>query len=146
MAGAYENGHSENFKTDCRGWSARFSTKINPTAYNHTISILRHILEIAVEVGARYDNPCSLGRLPVRPKQLRLPESGDSTILLRVLKVREGDFPTLCRFGSLSCVWRIYKSEAANVTWEDVDFQRGEITVRGDKDTGTKNSEVRRVP
>jgi integrase len=32
------------------------------------------------------------------------------------------------------------------VTWEDVDWQRQEIIVRGDPETGTKNSEIRRVP
>jgi integrase len=38
------------------------------------------------------------------------------------------------------------KSEASNVTWGDIDLDRGFITVRGDTKTGTKNSEVRRVP
>ena len=36
--------------------------------------------------------------------------------------------------------------EAKNVTWGDCDFQRGEIIVRGDPETGTKNREVRAVP
>src|SRR5439155_25656008 len=30
--------------------------------------------------------------------------------------------------------------------WRDVDFEAGEIVVRGDSQTGTKNWEVRRVP
>jgi integrase len=38
------------------------------------------------------------------------------------------------------------KTEAKFVTWADVDIQRGEITVRGHPETGTKNDEVRRVP
>ena len=38
------------------------------------------------------------------------------------------------------------KSEAANVTWGDCDFGRGEVIVRGDPETGTKNGEIRRVP
>jgi hypothetical protein len=32
------------------------------------------------------------------------------------------------------------------VTWADCDFDRGEIVVRGNPETGTKNSEIRRVP
>jgi integrase len=32
------------------------------------------------------------------------------------------------------------------VTWKDIDWQRKEIIVRGSPDTGTKNSEIRRVP
>ena len=38
------------------------------------------------------------------------------------------------------------KSEAANITWGDCDFQKGEILVRGHAETGTKNWTVRRVP
>src|SRR5208282_3758983 len=38
------------------------------------------------------------------------------------------------------------KSEAANVTWGDCDFDKKEIIVRGDPKTGTKNWTIRRVP
>jgi len=37
-------------------------------------------------------------------------------------------------------------SEAGEITWRDVDFANGEIVVRGDAETGTKNWELRRVP
>ena len=37
-------------------------------------------------------------------------------------------------------------SEAREIAWRDVDFDDGEIVVRGDADTGTKNWELRRVP
>jgi integrase len=37
-------------------------------------------------------------------------------------------------------------SEAEWVTWGDVDWQRKEIIVRGSPETGTKNSEMRRIP
>jgi integrase len=38
------------------------------------------------------------------------------------------------------------KSEAGHITWRDVDFDAGEIVVRGDPEVGTKNWELRRVP
>jgi integrase len=38
------------------------------------------------------------------------------------------------------------KGEAAQITWQDVDFDAGEIDVRGDPETATKNWTVRRVP
>jgi integrase len=38
------------------------------------------------------------------------------------------------------------KSEAANITWADCDFEKREIVVRGDPETGTKNWSIRRVP
>ena len=37
-------------------------------------------------------------------------------------------------------------SEAAWVTWSDVDWNRRELVVRGDPTSGTKNSEIRRLP
>jgi integrase len=38
------------------------------------------------------------------------------------------------------------KGEAGQIAWRDVDFGAGEIVVRGDPETGTKNWELRRVP
>jgi integrase len=38
------------------------------------------------------------------------------------------------------------KSEANALEWRDTDFDSGEIVVRGDAKTGTKNWELRRVP
>ena len=38
------------------------------------------------------------------------------------------------------------KGEAAHLEWKDLDFAAGEIVVRGDPETGTKNWEVRRAP
>ena len=44
-------------KTDCLNWAARFGADASPTAFNHTISVLRNVIEIGIETGARYDNP-----------------------------------------------------------------------------------------
>ena len=38
------------------------------------------------------------------------------------------------------------KGEAGQITWRDLDFEAGEIVVRGDLETATKNWTVRRVP
>ena len=38
------------------------------------------------------------------------------------------------------------KGEAGEMRWRDLDFAAGEIVVRGDSETGTKNWTVRRVP
>lgn len=63
-------------KTDCLNWAAKFGLKASPTAFNHTVSVLRHVLEIGVETGVRYDNPGRfLKRVSESPKKLKLPET-----------------------------------------------------------------------
>jgi integrase len=38
------------------------------------------------------------------------------------------------------------KGEAHQIEWRDLDFEKGEIVIRGDPETATKNWSVRRVP
>jgi integrase len=135
-------------KTDCREWARGFRKMASPTRYNNTIAGLRHVFEVAIETGIIYGNPAGkLERVPVRQRQLTLPTreqflqlveavekagawcSRDCADLLRGLAF------TGCRTG-----------EAAQIEWRDLDFQAGEIVVRGDPETGTKNWSVRRVP
>lgn len=135
-------------KTDCLNWAARFGANASPSAFNHTISILRILLEIGVEVGARYDNPARfIKRARERSKPLRLPEPDQFDRF--VAEIEHGgsrhsqpcaDLVRFLAFGGFR------KSEAANITWGDCDFEKREITVRGDPETGTKNWSIRRVP
>jgi integrase len=88
-----------------------------------------------------YASPAEkLERLRVRPKQLTLP-SGDQFLQLVDAVKRAGawcsrdcadflrglTFPG-CRNG-----------EANHLTWRDGDFDSGELVVRGDRETATKN-------
>ncbi len=41
-------------KSDCLNWAARFGKDRSATAFNHTVGILKGILEIGVEAGVRY--------------------------------------------------------------------------------------------
>ena len=52
----------------------------------------------------------------------------------------------MCRSGPIHGLRGFRKTEAANVTWSDCDFIRNKIIVKGDPETGTKNSEIREVP
>lgn len=95
-----------------------------------------------------YSNPAlALKRKPVRPKQLELPsraqfaafipemQAGNSRDSRNCADLAQGLAFTGCRI-----------SEAAQVEWRDLDFAAGEVTVKGDPEEGTKNSEIRRVP
>ena len=136
-------------KTDCKEWARAFRKIASPTRYNNALAGLRHVFEVAKDVGVIYRNPAEkLERLPVRAKQLTLP-SGDQFLQLVDAVEHAGawcsrdcaDFLRGLAFTGCR------KGEACQITWRDVDFGAGEIVVRGDAETGTKNwGELRRVP
>jgi integrase len=133
-------------ETNVKEWAKTF--KASPTAYNHTISILRHVLAIGVEVGARYDNPATcLKRVRERPKVLSLPSVKEFNSFVESIRNSGSGHSKPCAnlvqflaFGG----FRI--SEAKNITWGDVDFDKGHVRVLGDEEHGTKNGEFRFVP
>ena len=135
-------------KTDCLNWAARFSKNSSATAFNHTIGILRRILEVGVDADACYDNPARfIKRRSETSKKPELPEIDPFDAF--VTEIERGgardsrNCAALVRFLAYG---GFRKTEAANITWADCDFVRGKIVVRGDPETGTKNSEIREVP
>jgi integrase len=135
-------------KTDCKEWARTFRKVASPTRYNNTLAGLRHVFELAKDAGIIYNNSAErLERVPVRAKQLTLP-SGDQFLRLVDAVEKAGawcsrdcaDFVRGLAFTGCR------KGEANQITWRDVDFNAGEIVVRGDPETATKNWTVRRVP
>jgi integrase len=133
---------------DCEKWAEAFSEKYSPNAYNHTLSILRHVIEIAVKQAVRYENPArELKRMREKPKRLTLPEFSQFDDFVKTIADGGSGWSEPCadlvRFLAYG---GFRKMEAAFITWVDVDFTRGKIIVRGDPHTATKNGEVREVP
>ena len=133
---------------DCEAWADKFSRVTSGSAFNHTISILRQVIQIGVEAGTRHDNPAlSLGRVSEKPKKLQLPTCDQfERFVVEVENSGSGwskPCANLIRFLAFS---GLRKSEAANVTWQDVDFDGGKIVVWGDPEGRTKNGEFRSVP
>lgn len=132
----------------CQEWAGGMKEKSGASTFNNTVGTMRLILDVAVKSGARYTNPVSgIGRKPVRAKKPALPSQEQfHAILAEVRRVPYGpglasaDLIEFLAYGG----FRI--SESAKVTWQDCDFERGEIFVRGDDADATKNGEVRRVP
>ena len=54
--------------------------------------------------------------------------------------------PHCAEFAAGFRIHRLPRGESREISWRDVDFDAGEIVVRGDATTGTKNWELRRVP
>jgi integrase len=140
---------SEITATQCIAWTSKNAAKWSSSSHNHTIGLLRKVLEIAVESGARYDNPAlSAKRVRERTtKQIQLPEFSQFGQLVETIctggsgfSKPAADLVEFLAYGGFR------KSEARHVTWEHCDFKRGEIVITGDPVTGTKNSLTRRVP
>ena len=135
-------------ESDCKGWSLRFGNDYSPSRYNSALGILKGIFLIGVEAGSLYRNPAvGLKRARVRLKTLTLPTFEQFEKFVSELAGGGGrdskncaDLVRFLAFGGFR------KSEAANITWADCDFEKGEIVVRGDPETGTKNWSIRRVP
>ena len=135
-------------KLECLNWAASFGKEYSPSVFNNTVQILRAVIEIGVECGARYDNPAkAIKRASVRQKKLQLPEFSKFQEFVTAIENAGGRFSKACanlvRFLAYGG-FRI--SEAARVTWQDCNFERREITVIGDPVAHTKNGEIRVVP
>src|ERR1700756_500372 len=54
-------------QTDCKEWARAYGKAVSPTRYNNTVSVLRHVLNVAVEHGVVYSNAtATLKRAPIR--------------------------------------------------------------------------------
>jgi integrase len=138
-------------KHECITWAGRYAEQVSATAYNNTIGIVKSACEIAMEFGARLDNPAeTLKRVTVKPKPLVLPNSEQFKKFVESVGNGGGNrnrFSQPCAFFVQFLAYGGFrKSEAANIRWQDVDLEKGTITVRGDDVTGTKNGETRIVP
>jgi integrase len=135
-------------KQDCLAWAAAYGAKASPQCVNTCVATLRMVIDVAIEAGTRYDNPARfIKKLRVRQKELQLPNREQFMRIVesieRVNRRFSRDCANLVRFLAFG---GFRKSEAANITWADCDFEKKEIIVRGDPKTGTKNWTIRRVP
>jgi integrase len=132
----------------CRDWAARYAKIASSNRYNNSISLLRHVIDRAIECGVLHSNPAvKLDRVTVRPKQLELPTRAQFAAFIKEMcsvhsrdtqncaDLAQGLAFTGCRIG-----------EAAEIEWRDLNFVAGEVVVKGDPEEGTKNGEIRRVP
>jgi integrase len=132
----------------CENWLAKFRQTYAPSVVNNSISILRAIFKEAVSAGARYGNPAAdLKRSKIRPKMLKLPTRQEYLEFVKTIGTAGSRDSRNC--ADLVCLLAysgLRVGEAKHITWRDVDLEKRKLHVRGDPETGTKNSEMRVVP
>ena len=142
-------------RSDCEQWQRAYRQTVSPTRYNNTLSVLRHVLNVAVERGVIYSSPAAARtrqeakkmRSKVRPKQISLPSIEKFNALIAEMRAGHSRDSINCAdFASGMAFTGCRVGEARKIAWRDIDFDAGEIVVRGDANTGTKNWELRRVP
>lgn len=138
----------------CKEWGAKLNSSVACHYYNNIIGTLKLVLKAGIKLhqetcGEKLENPADdLKRTRIKQKDLQLPEKSQFKDLVQNMRLRSGgwgprvgDLVEFLAYGGM----RI-QSEAVWVTWNDVDWDRKEIIVRGNPETGTKNSEIRRIP
>ena len=139
---------------NCKDWAAKLHKKIASQYYNNMVGTLRLVIASGIKAhkekaGVKLENPAmEIKRVRINQKNLQLPEPSHYKLLVENLRKKSGGWgprvADLIEFLAYSGL-RI-RSEALWVTWDDIDWKRKEIIVRGDPVTATKNSETRRVP
>jgi integrase len=141
---------------DCEAWARRYRKTVSPVRFNNTVAILQHILRVAVEAGVIYRNPAVKSRggkkspLKRRRPNKNLPDLPTRSQFYQLVEAIEhaggGRSRDCADFVRGLAFTGVRKSEAAEIEFRDLEFDAGEIVVRGDPETATKNWEVRRVP
>ena len=138
----------------CIKWATALRPTLSAQYYNNVTDTLRLILDLAIDLhvasgGKEMRNPMrQVSRARVAERELKLPEREQFQKV--VAAIRKGTSGWSSRAGDLveflAYTGLRLNTEAQWVTWGDVDESKGEIIVRGDPETRTKNWEIRRIP
>jgi integrase len=135
-------------QTACKEWAKEYRKAVSPTRYNNTVSVLRHVLNVAVDAGVVYSNAAAaVKRAPVRGTEIALPSIDKFNALIAEMREGHGRDSKNCADLAAGLAYTGCRiGEAREIEWRDLEFEAGEVIVRGDTQTGTKNWELRRVP
>lgn len=135
-------------RKDLEKWLSGYQQKYAPSVVNNSIGTMRALFEIAIDAGLRFDNPAvRLQRAKIVQKRLELPSRSQFEQFVKEIRSAGARQSKDCAdFVCFLAYTGLRKTEAKYVTWGDIDFVHGEIVVRGDPITGTKNDEIRHVP
>lgn len=134
--------------TDCQRWAGKLAAEIDEQYFNNVLGTLRAILQRA---GIRTDEgpTKNIERLTIEIPSIQLPSLAQLKQIIGEMETsgagRQQECADFARFLAFS---GCRLSEARRVTWADVDFDRGEITVQNAKvrRAGDRAQKTRTVP
>ena len=131
-----------------KAWAIRYGNMFSATRYNGTLSLLRRILQTAVESGVIYSNPAAgLERRAQKARHLELPTRAQFAEFIEAIQnAQTRDAHNCANLAQGLAFTGCRIAESTQIEWRDLDFARGEIVVKGDPEEATKNGEIRRVP
>lgn len=135
-------------RQEAEDWAGKRFKTSSPTRFNNTVAALKKLFELGIENGVCSINPASrIKRRRVTQRILDLPSKEEFSRWVGSIRGAKGRFSRPCGdLVELLAYSGLRVGEVKDLHWRDVDFKSGELIVRGQNDTGTKNWEARRVP
>jgi integrase len=135
-------------ESDMKAWAAKTAPAMSASYFNNALVSVNRVFGVAVKAGLIHRNPAKIiERKKEKKKILTLPPK--ERFVAFVQAIRDMGHRTSADAGDLSellAYTGVRISEANRLEWEDVFWQKGQIRVKGDPETGTKNWEVRMIP
>ena len=131
---------------DCEEWAVDRGKGIASSTFNKDAQVLKAVFKYAVDRGMLLDNPAAVIKAKrVTDKRVLIPTREQFDLLCDTIlgldpRARES-YPLV----KLLATSGMRLSEATNVKWGEIDFERDHFVVSGGE-VGTKNREVRTVP
>jgi integrase len=136
----------------CDKWLEKRGNGLSASSFVQALDTLRLIFGYAVERGLLLDNPAvSIKRRRVVTKKITIPTREQFKAIIAAIRDTENAFGTQGKGKDGADLLELLAysgcrlHEATELRWQEVDFDRGCITVTGG-DEGTKNHENRAVP
>ena len=136
----------------CERWVAERGTKIAAISMAYELATLRALFDYAVKLGVMLTNPAKdIKRRKIVQQPMTIPTREQFKKLVETIRQSDGreDSQKKAAPGADLVELLAYSgcrlTEGISITWADVDFVKGLLTVTGGE-TGTKNSEHRIIP
>lgn len=131
---------------DCRAWEKMRGAQVSPSSFNHGRTALVAVLNHAVSEGLIVANPAlAIPHRKLPRNKIYIPTKDQFHTLVKTIRELDVRAEHAANLVELLAYTGMRKGEAINLTWGDIDFERGSFAVTGGPN-GTKNHEARIVP